>query len=78
MLGGHVRCHDSDSINSLSFLPRSVAIIGGGIIAVEFARIFRMLDAHVTMIVRAADLPELLTKLQRCKAANLQSYKATK
>ena len=35
------RIFDSDSINSISYLPRSVAITGSGIIAVEFAKIFR-------------------------------------
>lgn len=35
------RIFDSDSINGISFLPRSMAITGSGIIAVEFAKIFR-------------------------------------
>ena len=39
-LGGHIRCCDSDSIKALDFLPRKVVVVGGGIIAVEFARIF--------------------------------------
>ena len=34
----------------LSYLPRSCLIVGGGIIAVEFARIFAMLGARVTMV----------------------------
>ena len=62
-LGGHIRCHDSDSIKRLSFLPRSVVVIGGGIIAVEFARIFAALAADVTMIVRASDLPNSLSRV---------------
>ena len=52
---------DSDSIKGLSFLPRSVAIVGGGIIAVEFARIFAAMAARVTMIIRAkASLAEVI------------------
>jgi NAD(P) transhydrogenase len=47
-----VRIFDSDSINSMGFLPRSIAITGSGIIAVEFAKIFRNLGAHVTLIIR--------------------------
>ena len=43
-----MRVFDSDSIKGLNFLPRSVVIVGGGIIAVEFARIFAALDAKVT------------------------------
>jgi NAD(P) transhydrogenase len=35
------RIFDSDSINGISFLPRSIVITGSGIIAVEFAKIFR-------------------------------------
>lgn len=46
------RVLDSDSINKLSFLPRSIAITGSGIIAVEFAKIFRNLGAAVTLIIR--------------------------
>lgn len=46
------RIFDSDTINTLSFLPRSIAITGSGIIAVEFAKIFRNLGADVTLIIR--------------------------
>jgi len=33
-------------------LPKSIAITGSGIIAVEFAKIFRNLGAEVTLIIR--------------------------
>lgn len=46
------RIFDSDSINQLNFLPKSIAITGSGIIAVEFAKIFRNLGAEVTLIIR--------------------------
>lgn len=46
------RVFDSDSINTISFLPKSIAITGSGIIAVEFAKIFRNLGADVTLIIR--------------------------
>lgn len=62
-LGGHVRVHDSDSIKQLSFLPRSVVVVGGGIIAVEFARIFAELAADVTMVIRSPDLPKSLQRV---------------
>jgi len=62
-LGGHVRCYDSDSIKQLDFLPRKVVVVGGGIIAVEFARIFAQLAADVTMVVRATDLPKSLSRV---------------
>eukprot|EP00588_Corethron_pennatum_P032766 CAMPEP_0194349774 /NCGR_PEP_ID=MMETSP0171-20130528/107276_1 /TAXON_ID=218684 /ORGANISM="Corethron pennatum, Strain L29A3" /LENGTH=469 /DNA_ID=CAMNT_0039117265 /DNA_START=874 /DNA_END=2283 /DNA_ORIENTATION=+ len=51
-LSDGVRVFDSDTINTLSFLPKSVAIAGGGIIAIEYARIFRRLGADVTLIIR--------------------------
>lgn len=47
-----VRIFDSDSINQLSYLPKSIAITGSGIIAIEFAKIFRNLGAEVTLIIR--------------------------
>ena len=62
-VGGHVRCYDSDSIKELTFLPRSVVVIGGGIIAIEFARIFAALAADVTMVIRASDLPSSLARV---------------
>jgi NAD(P) transhydrogenase len=46
------RIFDSDSINQLGYLPKSIAITGSGIIAVEYAKIFRNLGAEVTMIIR--------------------------
>lgn len=46
------RVFDADSISKLAFLPRSVVIIGLGIVACEFAKIFASLGADVTMLVR--------------------------
>ena len=48
----HCRVFDSDSIVKLGFLPRSLAIVGAGIVAIEFARIFQLLGARVTLLVR--------------------------
>ena len=48
----HRRVFDSDSIVKLGFLPRSLAIVGAGIVAIEFARIFQLLGARVTLLVR--------------------------
>ncbi len=41
---------DSDGILELSTLPRSMTIIGAGVIGVEYATIFNSLDVHVTLI----------------------------
>lgn len=46
------RVFDSDSVNTLSYLPKSIAITGSGIIAVEYAKIFRNLGADVSLIIR--------------------------
>jgi len=46
------RVFDSDSINTLAYLPGSVAITGSGIIAIEFAKIFKNLGSDVTLIIR--------------------------
>jgi len=46
------RLFDSDTINGLSFLPKSIAITGSGIIAIEYAKIFQKLGADVTLIIR--------------------------
>ena len=50
--GAHARVFDADSISKLAFLPRSVVIVGLGIVACEFAKIFAKLGADVTMLVR--------------------------
>lgn len=44
------RVHTSDSIMRLETLPRSLVIIGGGYIAVEFAHIFSSFGTRVTLI----------------------------
>ena len=38
----------------IGFLPASVVVVGSGIIAIEYARIFRTLGAAVTMVVRSS------------------------
>ncbi|TBL81667.1 dihydrolipoyl dehydrogenase [Paenibacillus thalictri] len=45
--------HTSDSIFSLSHIPKSVVIVGGGVIGVEFAGIFAGLNAKVTIVEMA-------------------------
>jgi len=53
------RIFDSDTINTLNFLPKSVAIVGSGIIAIEYAKIFRKLGVKVSMLVRSGVLSAL-------------------
>ena len=60
------RIFDSDSINTLSFLPKSVAITGSGIIAVEFAKIFRNLGADVSIVNRSSQDFQIRNELSIC------------
>ena len=41
---------DSDEITALASLPRSITVIGAGVIGVEFASILNVLDINVTLI----------------------------
>ncbi len=41
---------DSDEILELNEIPRSLTVIGAGVIGVEYASIFNALDVHVTLV----------------------------
>jgi NAD(P) transhydrogenase len=49
----HETIFDSDSVLSMRYLPRSMAVLGGGVIATEYASIFAELGVVVTMIDKA-------------------------
>jgi len=46
----HESILDSDSILSMQYLPRSLTVLGGGVIATEYATIFSLLGVKVTMV----------------------------
>lgn len=46
----HEHLLDSDSILSMLYLPKSLVVLGGGVIASEYASIFQALGVKVTMI----------------------------
>jgi NAD(P) transhydrogenase len=46
----HEHVLDSDSVLSMIYLPRSLVILGGGVIACEFASIFAALGVDVTIV----------------------------
>jgi len=48
----HENIFDSDSILTMLYLPRSLTVLGGGVIASEYASIFQALGVNVTMIDR--------------------------
>jgi NAD(P) transhydrogenase len=58
----HEHILDSDSILSLPYLPRSMAVLGSGVIACEYASIFAALGCAVILIDKA---PEPLGFLDR-------------
>lgn len=49
----HENILDSDSVLSMIYLPSSLTVLGGGVIACEYASIFAHLGVKVTMIDRA-------------------------
>jgi NAD(P) transhydrogenase len=49
----HEHILDSDSILSMIYLPRSLTVLGGGVIASEYASIFSLLGVKVTVIDKA-------------------------
>ena len=49
----HEYVYDSDSILGMAYLPRSLTVLGSGVIASEYATIFAALGVQVTMIDRA-------------------------
>jgi NAD(P) transhydrogenase len=46
----HTTILDSDSFLSLTYLPRTLGVLGGGVIASEYASVFAALGVQVTMI----------------------------
>jgi NAD(P) transhydrogenase len=51
----HEHILDSDSILSLSYIPRSLIVLGSGVIACEYASIFAALGCAVTLLDKAAE-----------------------
>ncbi|UVT17365.1 MAG: Si-specific NAD(P)(+) transhydrogenase [Nitrospira sp.] len=49
----HEHILDSDSLLSMIYLPRSLTIIGGGVIGCEYASIFSLLGTQVTLVDQA-------------------------
>lgn len=53
ILVDHENVMDSDSVLAMTYLPRSLTVLGGGVIACEYASMFAVLGVRVTMIERA-------------------------
>ncbi|QFQ02545.1 Mycothione reductase [Corynebacterium urogenitale] len=69
-----VRYRTNEDIMRLEELPESLTILGGGIIAVEFAHVFSALGTKVTVINRS---PKLLKKLDETVVERFNEVAAT-
>ena len=47
---GHPRIYDSDGILAIDRIPRSLAVVGGGVIGAEYASTFAALEVQVSLI----------------------------
>jgi NAD(P) transhydrogenase len=56
----HEHVFDSDEILDMKALPRTLAVIGGGVIGVEYATIFSALDVPVTLIENRQNILEFV------------------
>src|SRR3546814_408086 len=52
----HVPHHTSDTIMRIDALPRSLTILGGGVVGTEFAHIFSGLGVEVSIVNRGTNL----------------------
>lgn len=48
----HEHVYDSDSVLTLAYLPRSMTVLGGGVVACEYAAVFALLGVEVTLVDR--------------------------
>ena len=67
----HENVFDSNTIYSLKSLPKSMAIIGGGYIGIEWATIFATLGVKVTII---ESMPQILSTLDDDLGKRLATY----
>jgi NAD(P) transhydrogenase len=74
----HEHILDSDSILSLDYVPRSLLVLGGGVIASEYASIFATLGCRVVQADRAAQpLSFVDAELSRHYAEHLDANGST-
>lgn len=65
----HRLIYDSDSILHMSRIPKTMAVVGGGVVGVEYASVFAALGVHVTLVEKRDGLlsfvdPEISSRLQ--------------
>jgi len=65
---------DSDSILRMTTMPKSLAIVGAGVIGCEYASIFAALDVEVHLIDgRTSLLPQIDSEIMRILLADMQT-----
>lgn len=70
----HEHILDSDSILSMTYLPRTLAILGGGVVASEYASIFAGLGVKVTVVdTNARPMPFLDPELTEAYREQLEA-----
>jgi NAD(P) transhydrogenase len=68
-----VRIYDSDSILQMQFIPKTMAVIGGGVIGSEYASVFSALGVQVTLVEsRGRLLPTVDSEISRRLQAQLE------
>jgi pyruvate/2-oxoglutarate dehydrogenase complex dihydrolipoamide dehydrogenase (E3) component len=65
-----IRCWDSDEVLDLDFIPKSVIVLGGGIVACELAQFLNRIGTKVTLVQRSPHIlrdhsPEASTVVQQ-------------
>jgi NAD(P) transhydrogenase len=58
----HENVFDSDEILDIKTLPRTLTVMGGGVIGVEYATIFSALDVPVTLIEKRENILEFVDR----------------
>jgi NAD(P) transhydrogenase len=58
----HENVFDSDEILDIKALPRTLTVMGGGVIGVEYATIFSALDVPVTLIEKRENILEFVDR----------------
>ena len=53
---------DSDGIMSLDFVPRSMTVVGGGVVGIEYASIFATLGSEVTVVEKREELLDFVDR----------------
>lgn len=59
------------TLHDMEDLPRRMVIVGGGVVAAEFAHIFRAFGSEVDMVVRSGLLPDIDEKVRSAAVRDL-------